>query len=144
VQQFAVFSSASYKYSNISYCSIYFQLVFGGLNPTDACHPRNIFQARDKTHGNGIPGSFPIGRESDLDAPLAKSATSTNELTTSLAEPRSSFQHLLWMCFPAFQRWDDRTPTSQAKPQEMCSAAMLQRDPHAELGKSIVLILLRI
>jgi len=48
------------------------------------------------------------------------------------------------MGFPAFQWWDDRIPTSQAKAQEMGFAAMLHSDPDAELGKSIVLILLRI
>jgi len=78
------------------------------------------------------PDRFQSAEESDQDAFLTKSATSTIELTTSLAEPRSSFQHLLWMGFPAFQRWDDRILTSQAKPQEMCSAAMLQSDPDAE------------
>lgn len=36
------------------------------------------------------------------------------------------------MGFPAFHPWDDRILTSQAKPQELGIAAMLQSYPDAE------------
>ena len=45
------------------------------------------------------------------------------------------------MGFPAFERKDDRLG-HRAKHRKCALHTMLQRDPHAELGKSIVLILL--